>query len=110
MKKQTCGLLVLFLIFFLIDAQAQVIRDLKGKVIDERATPVAGASVRLLNTNKAALANAAGELSSAIPHGGLARATSGIARGLIRGGSRNREQFIYLPDSYPVFLASPAKQ
>jgi iron complex outermembrane receptor protein len=40
-----------------------VLRELKGKVVDENAAPVSGASVRLLNTNKAGLSNTAGEFS-----------------------------------------------
>jgi hypothetical protein len=51
-----------------------------------------------------ALTDAANNLSYTIPYAGLARATSSIARGIIRGGSRNREMFIYLSDGYKVFL------
>jgi hypothetical protein len=50
------------------------------------------------------LTSAAGELSNAIPYGALARATSDIARGAIRGSARSKQQFIYLSDGYKVFL------
>jgi hypothetical protein len=50
------------------------------------------------------LTSAAGELGNAIPYGALARATSDIARGVIRGSARNKQQFIYLSDGYKVFL------
>ncbi len=50
------------------------------------------------------LTSAAGELSHAIPYGTLARATSDIARGVIRGSARSKQQFIYLSDGYKVFL------
>lgn len=57
------------------------------------------------------LTNAAGELSNNIPYGALARATSNIARGAIRGSSRGRQMFIYLSDGYKVFLElQPPKQ
>jgi hypothetical protein len=51
-----------------------------------------------------ALADAASALSSAIPHGALARASGNIARGVLRGAARKRESFIYLSDGYKVFL------
>jgi hypothetical protein len=50
------------------------------------------------------LTNAVGELSSSIPFGSLARASSTLARGTIRGAARSRQQFIYLSDGYKVFL------
>ncbi len=50
------------------------------------------------------LTSAAGELSNTIPYGALARATSDIARGVIRGSARSKQQFIYLSDGYKVFL------
>ncbi|MBD0255897.1 MAG: conjugative transposon protein TraM [Cytophagales bacterium] len=56
------------------------------------------------------LTNAAGELSNAIPYGALARATSGIARGAIRGSARSRQGFIFLPDGYKVFLQPQPQQ
>ena len=51
-----------------------------------------------------ALADAASALSTAIPHGALARASGNIARGVLRGAARKRESFIYLSDGYKVFL------
>lgn len=50
------------------------------------------------------LTSAAGELRNTIPYGALARATSDIARGVIRGSARSKQQFIYLSDGYKVFL------
>jgi len=57
------------------------------------------------------LTDAASNLSYSIPMGSLARATSSIARGAIRGSARNRQTFIYLSDGYRVFLElAPQKQ
>jgi hypothetical protein len=50
------------------------------------------------------LTNAVGDLSSSIPFSSLARASSTLARGAIRGAARSRQQFIYLSDGYKVFL------
>ncbi|HWJ29794.1 MAG TPA: TonB-dependent receptor plug domain-containing protein, partial [Flavisolibacter sp.] len=63
MRQQKYGFLTLVFTLITVWLQAQSIENLKGKVVDENLTPVAGASVHLLNTNKTTLANAAGEFT-----------------------------------------------
>ncbi len=50
------------------------------------------------------LTSAVGDLSANIPYGSLARASSTLARGAIRGAAHGRQQFIYLSDGYKVLL------
>jgi iron complex outermembrane receptor protein len=55
--------LFVFLSFFQTALNAQLITTLTGKVIDEKSSPVEGASIRLLNTNHAAVSNKDGRFS-----------------------------------------------
>jgi iron complex outermembrane receptor protein len=61
MKKMKFGLLLLIMTLFIDNALAQVGRTISGKILDEGARPIAGASVRLLNTAVSASANNTGE-------------------------------------------------
>jgi hypothetical protein len=51
-----------------------------------------------------AVTDAAGSVSASIPYGALARATSNLARGVLRGSARGRQGFIHLSDGYKVFF------
>ncbi len=51
-----------------------------------------------------AVTDAAEDVSATIPYGALARATSNLARGVLRGSARGRQGFIYLSDGYKVFF------
>jgi hypothetical protein len=51
-----------------------------------------------------AMTDAAEGVSASIPYGALARATSNLARGVLRGSARGRGGFIYLSDGYKVFF------
>jgi iron complex outermembrane receptor protein len=70
MMKKIGGALVLLLTLIVLQAKAQLVQNLRGKIVDENAKPVAGATVRLLNTSEATLANASGEFSLASPGAG----------------------------------------
>jgi iron complex outermembrane receptor protein len=63
MKKHIFLFLQLILVSFLSQLQAQSVAEITGSVTDESAAPVSGASVRLLNTAKAAVTNKAGTFS-----------------------------------------------
>lgn len=70
MKQQAYGFLTVMIILMTIGLQAQSIENLKGKIIDEHSTPIAGASVHLLNTNKTIITNAAGVFSLGLGNDG----------------------------------------
>ncbi len=62
MSKRTY-VLFLVLAFFQIKLNAQLTTTVKGKVIDERSSPVKGATIRLLNSNYGAASNKDGEFN-----------------------------------------------
>src|SRR5690349_6729843 len=63
MKKRNSVLLIFMLVAFFSDVQAQTLSQLSGKIVDERDAPIPGASIRLLNTAKAALSDSRGEFT-----------------------------------------------
>lgn len=78
MKQKFTFLLFLLTTTFLY-LQAQTLRQLDGKITDAQNNPVAGASVRLLNTSHAAVSGTSGEFSFRnLPSGQYTVQVSGV--------------------------------